>query len=226
MRIVFVGAGELTVRTAELLIGRGHDLIIVEQDKKRIEELSETLDCGFLHGDGSNPEILREVSPKKIDALFCLTNNDQVNIIASLVGKTLGFKRTITMITNTAFENICRELGLEDTIIPSRTFSRYLADMVEGLDILELSTVIKYEARFFTFTIEKGGTRSVEDMNLPEEARAVCYYRGQDFYLVEDGTRFKESDEVVILTHSKNLNKLRERWEPKQSGDVEIPDDT
>jgi len=98
MRIAFVGAGELTVRSAELLIKRGHEVIIIENEEEKIDALSEILDCSFLHGDGSKPAILREVGPEQTDVLFCLTNNDQANLISSLVGRSLGFKRVIPSI--------------------------------------------------------------------------------------------------------------------------------
>ena len=60
MRMVFVGSSKLTLATVHLLIRRGHELILIERDKDRIESLAEELDCGFLHGDGSKPTILRE----------------------------------------------------------------------------------------------------------------------------------------------------------------------
>jgi trk system potassium uptake protein TrkA len=219
MRIAFVGAGEVTLRTAELLIARGHQVIIIEKSRDKIDEISEDLDCSFLQGDGSKPPILREVGPEQTDALFCLTNSDQANLIASLVGRSLGFKRVITRIQDPEFEVICRELGLKDTIIPSRTISRYLADTLEGLDILELSTVIKGEARFFSFKVEKQDEKAIEDLDLPERARVVCYYREGRFFLAEDQTKLRKEDEVVILTHSDNLASLRERWEPSHTNE-------
>jgi trk system potassium uptake protein TrkA len=217
MRIALVGAGEMTLRTAELLIAKGHQVIIIEKSPDKIDEISEDFDCSFLQGDGSKPPILREVGPEQTDALFCLTNSDQANLIASLVGRSLGFKRVITRIQDPEFELICRELGLEDTIIPSRTIGRYLADMVEGLDILELSTVIRGEARFYTFTARKEDAKAISDLALPENAKVVCLYRGDQFILADQKTKLREKDEVVILTHSENLPSLRDRWEPKNN---------
>jgi trk system potassium uptake protein TrkA len=217
MRIALVGAGEMTLRTAELLIAKGHQVIIIEKSPDKIDEISEDFDCSFLQGDGSKPPILREVGPEQTDALFCLTNSDQADLIASLVGRSLGFKRVITRIQDPEFELICRELGLEDTIIPSRTIGRYLADMVEGLDILELSTVIRGEARFYTFTARKEDAKTISDLALPENAKVVCLYRGDQFILADQKTKLREKDEVVILTHSENLPSLRDRWEPKNN---------
>jgi len=215
MRTVFVGAGKVSIGTAKALIKKGHEVVIIETDKAKIDELSEEIDCSFLHGDGSQPNILHEVNPAQTDFLFCLTNSDQANVIASLVGRSLGFKRVVTSIGDPQFEGICHELGLKDTIIPSRTISRYLEDMVGGGENVELSTVIKDEARFFTFTAKEENAVPVNELKLPAEARAVCYYREGRFALADDVTKLQEGDEIVVLTHSKNMAALQERWEPK-----------
>ena len=86
MRVVFVGASSLAVVTAKLMRERGDEVVIIEHDKDHIDALPEELDCGFLHGDGSEPAILREADPNGTDVLFALTDNDQANILASLVG--------------------------------------------------------------------------------------------------------------------------------------------
>lgn len=216
MRIAFVGAGEITVRTAELLIERGNEVVIIENDAQKIKELSDLLDCSFLVGDGSKPAILREVGPEQTDMLFCLTNSDQANLISSLVGRSLGFTRVIPSLEDPEFMAICRELGLKDAIVPSLTISRYLADMVEGVDILELSTVIKEEARFFSFVVDQEKGKSVAELDLPGKARAVCYYREGRFSLVDEETRLQKGDEIVILTHSQCIPDLEERWIPKK----------
>jgi len=214
MRIVFIGAGEVTIRTAHSLIKEGHEVVIIEMKREKITELSEELDCGFLHGDGGKPAILREVGPEQTDILFCLSNNDQANIIASLVARTLGFPRVVTSIEDPEFETICRELGLEETIIPVRTISRHLEDLVRGLPTVELSTILKSGARFFTFTVTPQDAGTIADLALPEDTRVVCYYRGDRFFFADAETKLKEADEVVLLTHSKHLATLRERWEP------------
>ncbi len=84
-----------------------------------------------------------------------------------------------------------------------------------GLDILELSTIIKDEARFFTFVAEKVDAGTVGDLKLPENARVISYYRDGRFFLADSETKLRQGDEVVILTHSKNVPALRERWKPK-----------
>jgi trk system potassium uptake protein TrkA len=228
MRTVFVGAGEVSIGTAKALIKKGHEVVIIETDKAKIDELSEEMDCSFLQGDGSQPNILREVNPTQTDILYCLTDNDQANVIASLVGRSLGFERVVTSIGDPQFEVICRELGLQDTIIPSRTISRYLEDMVGGTENVDLSAVIKDEARFFTLIAKEEDAVAAKDLKLPADAKVVCYYRDGKFSHADEETTFRIGDEVVILTHSKNMLALQERWqqEPSQeeSADAASPE--
>ena len=214
MRAVFIGSSALCIMTARILLRRGHEVVLVERDRERIDSLSEDLACGFLHGDGTRPALLKEADPPLTDVLYCLTNNDQTNIIASLVGKSLGFARVVTRIENPEYEHICIELGLEDTIIPARTIGSYLADMFEGHDPLILSTMIRDEARVFSFVTREADVGPVSELKLPSDSRVVCLYRDDKFILPEADSSLKLDDEVVVITHRKNIEELASRWTP------------
>jgi trk system potassium uptake protein TrkA len=181
MRIEYTGAGPMTVITTGALTKKGHEVIIIEVDKDKIDRLSDELDCSFVNGDASKPAILSLVDPKGCDFLFCLTDSDQVNIITELLGRSMGFKQVVRSIEDVELQNLCSELELKDTIIPVRTMSQYLENMVRGLDNVELSTVLKHDARLFTFVAGK------------------------------DETELQKGDEVIILSHSKNLPGLNDR---------------
>lgn len=215
MRAVFIGAGELTCLTAQQLLKQGYDVVIVEKEKARIDELSADLAAGFIHADGSKPAILREADPSATDFLFCLTGNDQYNIITSLVGRSLGFKRVITRIEDPSYEHICLELGLKDVIVPAYTIARHLADMCAGHNPLEVSAVIKGEARLFSFVTREEDEGPVSDLKLPADCRVMFLYRKEKFILPDDETVLHKDDEVVIITHSKVLSDLETRWTPK-----------
>ena len=73
MRVVFIGASELAVHAASLLINRGDQVVIIEKDKEKIDDLSDELDCSFLHGDASKPAILNETAPEKTSDLIALS---------------------------------------------------------------------------------------------------------------------------------------------------------
>jgi trk system potassium uptake protein TrkA len=215
MRVVIVGASDLAVETARILLDEGHEVIVIEQNSERIEALDDELACSFLHGDGSDPHIMDEVAPQDVDILFCLTDNDQVNILTSLIGKSRGCHRAVTLIVDSSYLPICGELGLEDVIVPDRTVGRYLADLAVGRDVMELSTMVKGVARFFSFIVEEEAGQRVKDLDLPARSRAVYYYRGEEFELADPDTKLEKGDELIIVTDAEGLTALRERWQPQ-----------
>jgi len=215
MRAVFIGAGPATLATVKVLLARGHEVVIIEQDKETIEALSESFDCGILHGDGSRPAILKEADPKGTDFLYCLTNNDQTNIIASLVGRSLGFPRVITRIENPEFEHICLELGLVDTIVPEVTVARHLADVMEGRDPLELSATLGGDAGLVSFVVGEDEAGPLEKLDLPGDSRVICLYREEKLLFAESDLELRKGDKIVILARTDDVDKLRERWSKK-----------
>jgi trk system potassium uptake protein TrkA len=218
MRVVIVGGGSLGTRTAHLLVRRGYEVVVIESDAEAAQSISESLDCGVIHGDGTRPAVLAEADPSHADALLALTSNAQTNLIASLVGRSLGFARVITRIDDEEFEHVTLELGLVDTIIPARTIGRYLADVVEGHDILELSGAIKGEARVFLFVAREEDEGTVAELRLPDGARVSHLYRGGTFVFADADLRLRKGDEVVIISHRKHLEDLRSRWAPNAAG--------
>lgn len=204
-------------RTAQLLVERGHEVVLIESNGESARTLSESLDCGVIHGDGTRPAVLAEADPSNADALLALTGNAQTNLIAGLVGRSLGFGRVITRIDDEEFEHVTLELGLADTIIPARTIGRYLTDIVEGHDILELSGAIKGDARVFLFVAREEDEGTIVDLGLPDGARVSHLYRDGELVLASRELRLRKGDEVVLVSHRKHLESFRSRWTPNPS---------
>lgn len=214
MRVVIVGAGSLGMRTARLLVQRGCEVVVIDADPELARTLSDSLDCGVINGDGTRPAVLAEADPSHTDTLLALTGNAQTNLIASLVGHSAGFKRVITRIDDEEFEHVALELGLSDTVVPARTIGRYLADVVEGQDIVDLSGAIKGDARVFQFVAREQDEGTLADLKLPDNARVSHVYREGALLLADAALRLQKGDEVVIVTHRKHLEDLRSRWAP------------
>lgn len=217
MRIVFVGTNKISLTTGRTLSEVGHEVVFIEKNKEKIDKLADEMDCGFILGDGSSPDILQEVGPKQTDFIFCMTDNDRDNIIAGLVGRSLGYSKIIVKIEDLAYEHICSELGLKDVIVPTRTISRHLVDMVMGRDATELTSVIKDDAHFFNFIAgEDENDAIIGDLELPKKAKVICYYREDRFNLAHHDTRLKSGDEVVVLAHGDALESLEKKWPPQK----------
>ena len=213
MRAVFVGASRVAVMAARKLTEAGHEVVIIDKDREKLESLEDELDCGMVNDDGSRPSVLKEVGPESTQALFCMSDDDQDNIIASLVGRAMGFECVVTRIEDEDFESICRELGLDHPIIPSRETANSLIEIFEGNEHSDISAVLKGGLRFLTFVARDEDEGTVEALDLPAKTRALAVMDENRAEPADSSTRIREGDEVVLVTHQDQLEKLKERFD-------------
>jgi len=219
MRAAFIGSNSLTLSTAELLLEDGHAVIIIERDRERIDALSERLDAGFVHGDGTLPDVLRDAEPENTDVLFCLMESDQTNILAGLIGRSLGFTRVVPRVNDPQFQHIAAELGLEDSIMPNRAVATHLKQMLSGGKSLELSSAIRGDAAIFSLTVDDSEKGRIEELDLPDRTHVLCLYRNEEFYLADEVKALKPDDEVILITSHQQLAELEQRFASSEAGD-------
>jgi trk system potassium uptake protein TrkA len=81
MRIVIVGAGSVGNQLARHLVQEKHDISLIESNEERARHASNRLDCLVLHDEGNSLASLEEAGVAKADALVCVTESDEVNMI-------------------------------------------------------------------------------------------------------------------------------------------------
>lgn len=98
MHIIVVGAGEVGSYVADRLSREGHDVAIIDQDASRLRQLGDDLDVLTVRGSGTHPKTLRQAGIDRADLLVAVTSNDEVNLISSLLAKSIGVERSIVRI--------------------------------------------------------------------------------------------------------------------------------
>jgi len=98
VHVIVVGAGEVGSYVAERLSREGHDVAVVELDASRLRQLSDDLDVLTVEGSGTHPATLRRAGVEQADLLVAVTSNDEVNLISSLLAKSIGIERSIVRI--------------------------------------------------------------------------------------------------------------------------------
>ncbi|MCD6547920.1 MAG: Trk system potassium transporter TrkA [Thermodesulfobacterium sp.] len=101
MRVIIVGAGEVGYNIAKFLIHEEIDVVIIDRDGEKLKKISEELDIATIEGEGSDPSVFKEAGAKNADILIAVTNSDETNMIACLLGKAMfDIKRRIARIRN------------------------------------------------------------------------------------------------------------------------------
>ena len=101
MRVIIVGAGEVGYNIAKFLASEEIDIVMIDRDGEKLRNISEELDIATIEGEGSDPSVFKEAGAKNADILIAVTNSDETNMIACLLGKALfNVKRRIARIRN------------------------------------------------------------------------------------------------------------------------------
>jgi trk system potassium uptake protein TrkA len=95
VHVVIIGAGEVGWYLAQRLGAEHHDVVVVEQDEVIARALGDELDVQTVVGSGTHPSVLRTARVDRADLVAGVTQDDEVNLIASALSKQLGAKQTV-----------------------------------------------------------------------------------------------------------------------------------
>ena len=200
MRIVIVGGSKFGVATAEQLIEGGHEVVLVDKNRQKLETLSERLDCGMIHGDGSSPKILREAYSSDNDVLIALTNASDDNILTSLVARSVGFGRVIPQIISADLLEVCIELDLKDTITPHVTVARSLCRALEDDTEPARDANLTGELRLIRLDVPaRLDGCSLSDVELPKGCRAIALVENEKERIAGDDAELVKGGEVLFV---------------------------
>lgn len=137
MRVIIVGAGEVGYQIARFLTLEGIDVIVIDQDREKLRRISEELDVAVIEGGGGDPSVLKEAGADKADILLAVTNSDETNMIACLLGKAMfNIPRKIARIRNPDYffnKNLLgrENLDIDPAINPELEVSKAIVRLLE-----------------------------------------------------------------------------------------------
>ncbi len=209
MRTTILGTSRIAIATVRQLIERGHEVVLIEQNRERLDDLADTLDCGMIHGDGTLPQTLQDAFGDGAEAFFALTNTDNVNILAAVVARSVGFPRVITQLTRTELQPIIDQLNLGETITPHESAAQTLVQALEHHDQVSTVGVLKKQLRLVLVSVPEDFTeKPLSEIELPNSARGIARIReGEETGLSPDDA-VKGKDQLLLLVTSEDHDAL------------------
>ena len=200
MRIVVAGASPLGRATAKKMIDAKKDVVLIDRDRDKLDELSDSLDCGLVHGDCTLPSTLREAGGDDPQVLFALTNSDEDNILSAVVGRSIGFQRVVPQIIKPELCAICEELELKDVITPHETVAASLVDAIDDAKNPDHASSLTGDLRLAEYTISgrlEGKTiDELDDLS----AYVIAVRRGDVEQMRGEAGVLQAQDTLILIT--------------------------
>ena len=138
MRIVVIGAGAVGSHLADRLSHEGQDVIVIESDAARAEEVQAEIDCLVIHGNGASHETLVEAGVDRSDLVIAVSSSDAVNVLAAHAAGRLGSARRIARVEDPQLRDEALALGVDLLIDPAETTARELVLLLKQRGVSEL----------------------------------------------------------------------------------------
>lgn len=211
MRVIVVGAGSLGIQLTKNMIEQGREVILIEKDEAIAKELAETLDCTVINAEGTRPDILEKADLSNADAIVACTSNDQNNILIGLIARDAKVGKIVLKIDDKQFMDVANKLGFYYMINPSSISSRYISDVIRGINTIELSNLVRSSVRFMGVMVtEDIINMKLSEISLPEDSAFIGLYRKNEFILAEKDPKLREKDEVIIVTKADMIKDVNE----------------
>ena len=204
-RLMIAGGGNIGMRLAESVEDR-YQVKIIERNLERCSLISETLNNAIvLNGEASQRDLLIEENIADTDVFLALTNDDEANIMSSLLAKRLGAKKVMTLINNSAYVDLVQGGEIDIAISPQQaTIGKLLAHVRRG-DVVNVHSLRRGAAEAME-AIAHGDEasskvvgRAIEDIDLPEGTTIGAIVRNDEVLIAHDNTVVEPDDHVILF---------------------------
>jgi trk system potassium uptake protein TrkA len=150
MKIIIAGAGDVGFHLAKLLSYESQDTYVIDFDGEKLDYINNHLDVITKKGDATSIKLLKEIGIDTADLLIAVTDSQNTNFTISVIGKSLGVKKTIARIDNSEFLNECevdfKQFGLDFMISPEELAANEIKML---LDQSSFNDTVAFESGVF-----------------------------------------------------------------------------
>jgi trk system potassium uptake protein TrkA len=216
-RVIIVGGGNIGAKLASE-IDQEYGVKLVEVSHDRAQWLAEHLhNTVVIHGNATDRELLLEENIEQCDAFCALTNDDEVNIMSSLMAKRLGVRQVITLITKPAYVDLVQGGEIDVAISPQQATTGSVLSHVRKADVARVHSLRRGAAEAME-AIAHGDIsssyvvgRRISELKLPAGVTIGAVVRGEEVMIAHDDVIIAGDDHVILFLVDKSKVSAVER---------------
>ena len=139
MRIAIIGASREAIELVKKLQELGHEIVVLDDRRGRIDEIRSQLDVATFFGELKHVEIYDEARIHRADIVIAAHESEESNVIASVFARYRGVPKIIAVVNTDEVANLLKSLGLaQQVVVRTRKLSQSIIDALLNIKSIEL----------------------------------------------------------------------------------------
>jgi trk system potassium uptake protein len=224
MYVLIVGAGKVGWNLARELIGKGHELTVIESDPVRYATVEDELEHAVQYGDGSELWVLDRGGIERADMVIAVTGDDEDNILICQVAREkYGVERVIARCNNPRNLQHFELLGIKPAVSATDLILRLIEHEVPQYGPLHLLDLPQERLEIIELEVAADSPAAghiVKDLGLPDGSLVIAIMReGTGFVPLAD-SMIEAGDEVLLVLDTGLEDTVAERFQSPARGEA------
>lgn len=229
MKIVIIGDGKVGYRLTKHLSEENYDVVLIDNNEKKLKDTINKLDIIYVAGDGASAETQREAGVPNADLVIACASTDELNMLSCLIAKHLGAKHTIARVRNPIYyqqiDILKEDLRLSLAINPERTVANEIARVLILPSANKVETFMKGRLELVEYPIREGNLligKSLAEFDKKHQIKMlVCaVQRGKEVYIPDGSFKPEIGDKLHIAASHHELEVLFSRINDKNKKNI------
>lgn len=210
--VAIIGGGSVGYMLAKSLEDMKIKTKIIEMNYERCEFLAQELQKALvINGDGTNLKLLDEEEIGSSDVVISVTNNDERNLLCSLLVKQLGVKRVISRVSKVLNIPLFEKVGIDIAVSPKTSAINEVKNDLDENDVDILATVEQGEAEVLEISVKEDfDSKKIMDLRFPAPAIIGVIQRKNQVIIPKGDTTMKTHDILIIFTKAENAQRIKD----------------
>ncbi|MHB1001632.1 MAG: potassium channel family protein [Armatimonadota bacterium] len=206
MYVIIAGGGKVGHYLTRALVDAGHEVLLIEKDRSRVDYLSEDLGEVVTLGDACEVRTMRETGMERADVVVAITGDDEDNLVICQLAKSkFQVPRTMARVNNPQNEDIFKALGIDSTVSSTKIIFNLIEQQIETDEVIPLAPLQRGNIEIVEIDLGPDSPvlgKRIGNIGLPEDALVISIVREGHAILPNIDVEFKEGDSVIALVKS------------------------
>lgn len=217
---ILIGGGHISFYLAKIIAGMGVSLRIIEIDPVKCQRLSEKLDDAVvICGDGTDQDVLTGENVCDTDALVCLTDRDEENLMAGLFGIREGVGKVIVKVNRLGYLDLLGNVGVDSVVSPKRTTANAILRQVRaragsiGSVVEKVHRLVGGQVEALEFTALNGAPYlnvALSKLSIRKGVLVAVLVRGGEIIIPFGNDHIEAGDTVIIMARTSSVMNLED----------------